>query len=311
MKISVLVVPLMFAASVLAQAEAEANKPTAGERLQEQLRTAATVSSAEFDVAWKWPVTARGTATTTRSGGGGEERVSGRIYRNAVLFEVAKPRLGSVQVLQVGRHTIARANQDDWQLDSLAGARAIRVSYLPDPQRLLLALAAAKPEVSNREIVDVDGRAVERVGVTLDAAQTEVLVRSGVLHEPNVMAAMIHRGRGGAGMPKAEATPIDVVIEFDVRSKHVLAVRFRAIVAAVDIRALIKRARNRRVGGEEKEEEPAKEAGAEAGPVRFQDGMPVRDAKGKTVLQLELLLRKHGKLPALELSAAQKKLLGL
>jgi len=321
MKITALIAPLVLVASGAAQEEASGKRPSAAARLQAQLRTAAAVTSAEFDVNWQWPITVRGSATTSRSRSAAKEHVQGRFYRDAVFFEVKKAKLGTAEVLQVGRHTMARENKGAWQLDALTKPRAIRVTFLPDPQRLLLALAAVAPTVSNRDIIDVDGRAVERVGMTLNSEQVGLLVRAGVLHEPNPMSGFLLMARAQGAAPKdaGAADAVDVVIEVDVETKHVHAVRIRATVAVIDMGAVMQRMRQQRPGGRrqqkdhEEEPEPKKPKKAkkvDAGPVRYEGGMPVRDTTDKSVLTFELKMRKHGQLPAFELSDEQKKLLG-
>jgi hypothetical protein len=291
---------------------AQQEDATAGERasrtLQQQLRASAARSSMEFDLEWQWPRTTIGTATTSQSVGGGTERASGVAYADALSVRFERER---TELLQVGRHTIMRQGDGPWRMASATPAPWI--AFVPDPQRLLLALAEAAPAVTHREIVEVEGRACERMSTTLGADGLALLVDAGVLHDPNPMGGVLRRARalGQGRMPEPKVVPIDVVVETDVETRHVHAVRVRAIVEQIDYRKMVERLKGE--GGGEHEAADAASEEVKAGgdePLRFENGMPVRDAEGKMTYTLTLGLRRHDGLPALELDDTQKRLLG-
>ena len=324
---SALAVPFLLAVAVsplpaVAQDAPAAEAPAAmvdpaSERLVQQLRAAARVSSAEFEAAWKWPVTVSGAATTTRAGSARLEKARGRFCPDGLLVQFDRSKRGTVQVLQAGRFKLAQQNNEPWQFDILGGARVVRISYVPDPQQMLLALAAVGPTVGHREIVEVDGHPVERVGWTMRGKQIEQLQRAGILSDPNPMGGLVRRMRQanvrGMNAPQVDETPVDVVVEFDVATKHVTSVRMRAVTEELDVRAAFERmGRGRRGGGavDEDEQEKPKPRPKKVEPTRYENGMPARSTTGMNVYTIDLLMRKHGQLPALELSDEQKKLLG-
>ena len=317
MKIHSLLCSLLLSAPVLAQEDAAATKAAPASDLQKVLRAAALGEGAVFHVTWSWPVTFVGSATTSRSGGSGKKQLGGRFDRDAMAIDYDARRLGKISIVQVGRHTMLRDGDGPWRLDNLSGARALGLSYLPDPQRMLLSLAAAAPEATIREIVEVDGRAIERVGMTLDKEQLTALVRAGAIHDPSpggaVQQALRMAGRGRR-RGNAEVVPVDVVVDIDVETRNVVRVGFRAITKERDMRAALRRMRQRgggvvqEQGRADEPEEPKEEV--QEGPVQYEGGMPVRSKDGKMVYSIELTFTEHGKQSAVRLDAAQKALLG-
>jgi len=302
MKKSLLVCSLLVCA-VSAQEDAAA---AAVGPLEELLQAASKVESAEFEVAWRWPSTSYGSATTQRSGGANLEEVKGRFDGQSQLTMLDRGRLGVASVLEVGRHTLSQEGNGPWRLDALSGPRPLRLSYMPDPQLMLLALAATHPKATQREIVEVDGRAIERISASLEREQVDLLVRAGAVQDPDAMGGLARRmrGRGRAQQP-APSIPFDVVVEVDVETRFVHRLGLRAIAEQPAF------LRGRRRGAAPAEEEPKEEpAVAEDGPTRYEAGLPVRATKGKAVYTIELKMSKHGKAPSLELNAEQKRLLG-
>lgn len=288
--------------------------PAAKQPLVEKLRATATGPGAEFRVQWRWPRVVTGSATRQVSGGNVEQKAGGS-WRGDVLH-VALDR-GS-EVVLAGRHTIVRAPNGPWLMGSLGSGALPDLVYVPDPQRLMLALAETAPEVSNREIVEVDGRPVERFSATLGAAQTDLLVSAGVVHDPNPFGGQLRRmlaARGQAGRAKApNAPPLDVVVECDVATGEVVTLRLRAVVDAEDVPAALRRALQRRPGAapaeeEPEEPEPGEQQPADGAPAAFENGFPVRDTKDKTVHTLTVTITGHGK-ATVELDAEQRRLLG-
>ena len=105
----------------LAQDGAAATARSTPGELPKLLQAAAGVAGAEWQAVWKWPVTVSGSAMTSRSGGMNPEEASGRFDANALLTEFGRGRLGTVAVMKVGRHTVAREGDGPWRLDGLAG----------------------------------------------------------------------------------------------------------------------------------------------------------------------------------------------
>ena len=87
---------LTLSIAVPAQQDAPADPQATDARLQQQLRSAASVSNAAFEAVWRWPTTVSGTATRSRSGGSSKEQLRGRIYADALLLEVEQQRLVTV-----------------------------------------------------------------------------------------------------------------------------------------------------------------------------------------------------------------------
>jgi hypothetical protein len=320
MKIPTLVCSLLLSVSAIAQEDAARTKAAPVSRLQQLLRAAAGGDGVAYDASWRWPMTFSGSATTSRSGGANLEEVRGRYDRNAQWIDYDAGRLGKLAVLKAGRHTLLRDGDGPWRLDNLAGARALGMSYLPDPQLILLALAAAAPAATNREIVEVEGRAVERIGMTLDEKQLETLVRAGAIHDPSPDGALQRRLRmAGRGRPRknGKVVPVDVVVEVDVETRNLRRVGLRAVTEESDMMRAIRRMQRQRGGGvvqaQGRADEPAEEAAEEEvqqGPVRYEAGFPVRSQKGKTVYSIEVTFSRHGEQSAIRLDDAQKQLLG-
>ncbi|MFN3243560.1 MAG: hypothetical protein ACE37K_18795 [Planctomycetota bacterium] len=317
MKIHSLLCSLLLSVAVLAQEDAAATKAAPASDLQKVLRAAALGDGAVFDVTWSWPITFVGSATTSRSGGSGKEQLGGRFDRDAIAVDYDAGRLGKISIVQVGRHTMLRDGDGPWRLDNLSGARALGLSFLPDPQRMLLSLAAAAPRPTIREIVEVDDRAVERVGMTLDKEQLTTLVRAGAIHDPSPGGAVQQALRmAGRGRPRgnAEVVPVDVVVDIDVETRNVTRVAFRAITKERDFRAAMRRMRQRgggvvqEQGRADEPEQPQEER--KQGPMKYEGGMPVRAKDGKTVYSIELKFSQHGKQSAVRLGDAQQRLLG-
>lgn len=292
-----------------AQEEAPALAKSSAQVLQQQIRAAATLSSAEYRLEWRWPRSTSGTATTQRSGGLAMERADGSWHGDVLRVHLEREDL---EVVHGGRHAIMRPKNGDWQMASLSSSP--QLAFLPDPQRLLLALAETRPDVTVREIVEVDGRAIERFGATLGTEQMDLLVTAGVLHDPNPMGGAMRRMRaGGRGrMKAAAAAPIDVVIDVDVESCQLQRVQLRTMVTGRGIRAMMKLMRGRpgvaqNQAGAAPEAAPKKVNAGE--PLRYEQGFPVRDTAEKMTYVFNLTMRKHGALPAVQLDAAQKRLL--
>lgn len=317
MKFHALICSLLLSVPVVAQEDGASTETAPASDLQKVLRAAALGEGAVFDVTWSWPVTIVGSATTGRSAGTGKKQLGGRFDRDAMAVDYDARRLGKVSIVQVGRHTMLRDGDGPWRLDNLSGARALGLSYLPDPQRMLLSLAAAAPRATIREIVEVDGRAIERVGMTLDKEQLAALVRAGAIHDPSpgggVQQALRMAGRGRR-RGNAEVVPVDVVVDIDVETRNVMRVGFRAITKERDLRGAMRRMRQRGGGAEREQDradEPQKPKDAiQQGPVKYEGGMPVRPTDGKMVYSIELTFTDHGKQSAIRLDAAQKSLLG-
>jgi hypothetical protein len=197
------------------------------------------------------------------------------------------------------------------------GAGALPLNgYAPDPQLLLRMLGLLDCELLDHAISAQDGRAVEYVALTLGREQVDALTRAGALLDPHPAAASMRRmleRQPNVGFQLPEAT-VDAAIEIDTRTRAVTGLTIRAIAPAVDTAAL-RRAMGGR-GAARPAEEPD-DAEADAGekrpterPKRFDQGLPERDTANSSVRLLEFRLRDHGAVPAPELDAAQRRLLG-
>ncbi|MCK5945047.1 MAG: hypothetical protein KAI24_23870, partial [Planctomycetes bacterium] len=274
MKTTALTVSLALTALLSAQDPGAEPAERGAQLLTRQLRAAAALPAGGFEMEWKWPRVLRGSATVQRSGGDIVEKAAGQWRDDVLAVRLDRP---GVEVVQAGRLMVLREKQDRWRLAAPASSR--HTAFLPDPQKLMLALAAVDPQVTQREIVDVQGRATERISATLDGDQLGELVFAGVVQNPSPLGAAMRRRNGRGGKPP-EVAPLDVVVDVDVASRGVRRVLLRTIVEQVDIRAMMQRQRGQLVGrgGEQPEEEPQEESQeAPAQPLRYEHGLPVRE----------------------------------
>jgi hypothetical protein len=214
------------------------------------------------------------------------------------------------ELLQVGRHTLARSGDGAWRLrkDSYADGNAI--SFVPDPPLLLRLLASFELPLTQRAVATLDNQPVEIVSAMLTPAQIGELIFAGAMPKP--FAATTTTRVGGAGRAPA-ATPeatVDVAIAFDPATGAVHRVQLRTYSKRSGGAAVL-------IGGRgvgkapEPEKQPEAPVEPQPGaPVQYVDGLPARPSDGMTVTNFEVRIRDHGKVPVAPLDAEQQRLLG-
>lgn len=277
--------------------------------LRQYLRDTASAGPTSFDVRWQ---PASSPATVARGLGKPEvEAAKGSFGPDWLLVELQSGK--QPEWLQVGRHTVTRAKGEAWQF---AGPRQVRVEGT-DPPLLLRALAVNTSAVAARSITERDGVPVEQFTVCLDQAQAETLVTSGAMFDPSPLHA-VARSLVKSGRADAKDVPIPVVdacFDVDVATHQVKRVHVRAMCKEVDMNQFLRGAVRRPAAAEGQNAEaeagsaPATPA-APATPKEVKDGLPLRDENGMQVVWLEVVMRDHGKAPAVVLDAAQKALFG-
>jgi hypothetical protein len=203
--------------------------------------------------------------------------------------------------LQAGRHSLLREKDGPWRFTKV-------VQEGTDPPLLLRTLAAELTTIAARSIVERDGDAVEQVTLCLTAAQADRLVSAGAIFElsqAKSARAMVKIGR--ITEDEVPVPTVDVCFDVDVATHRIRRIHLRAVSATVNIVQLLRNPpAHRPAAAVPAQEEPV----PAAKPLLCKDGLPVRDVGGKQVVWIEMVLRDHGKAPAVVLDETQRTLLG-
>jgi hypothetical protein len=289
-----LIVPRVLAQT--APADAAAKDPVAA--LREWLRDTASAGPTAFEMRWQPRVPALG-------GLGTPPAVKSATGTFAPDLLQVQGETGQTW-LQVGRHCVSREKGGPWR----------HTKGMPegtDPPLLLRALAAELTTIAARSIVERDGAPVEQVTLCLTTAQGDQLLSAGAIFETNHAKSareMVKTGRITA--EQVPAATVDVCLDVDVATHCIRRIYVRAMSPTLDL-ARVMRAPppNRPPAAPSGAETPAKAEPAPATPpASFKDGLPERDLKGTQVVWIEMLLRDHGKAPAVVLDETQRALLG-
>lgn len=208
--------------------------------------------------------------------------------------------------LQVGRHCLLSEKGSPWSFTK-------SVQEGMDPPLLLRVLAAELTTIAARAIVERDGAAIEQVSLCLTAAQADRLVNAGAIFElsqAKSARSMVKTGR--IAEHDVPVPTVDVVLDVDVATHRIRRLHLRAVSSTLDMAKLMRNPPAGRPAAAGAPEVPVREEPAAAAePMQWKDGLPVRDEKGKQVVWIEIVLRDHGKAPAVVLDEAQRALLGI
>lgn len=236
-------------------------------------------------------------------------KVSGAFFedRLTVLFDNQE----RDELLQVGRHTLARSGDGPWRLRKASYADGNAMAFLPDPPLLLRLLASYELSPAQRAVGSLDNRPVEIVSMTLTPLQNGELVFAGALPRPLAATRSVAGGAGRAAATPPDVT-VDVAIAFDPATGVVHRVQCRTYSKAGGGAAMMLGGAG--AGGPvPRAGEPEKKAAADPMPgatVEYVDGLPVRPREGLVVTNFELRLHDHGKAPVPVLDDQQMRLLG-
>lgn len=232
------------------------------------------------------------------------------------------------ELLVAGRRTIARAGETEWALRRGRFADGNSIDFTPDPEQLLEQLAGWELAVVRRDAGSLDDRPMELLTIALNADQVAALAWSGLVPGAiggagggNPFAIMIAMQQGGQrqAAPAPTAT-VDLVITLDPATSQIHQLQFRSwnkqdqMVAGGRVVVFRQAGGQVNIGGndeddEEEAEDAEKEAAKADAPLQYENGLPVRPRKKTTVMDFTLRLQNHGKAPAAELTAEQKRLL--
>lgn len=308
---------LTFAVATVAQAVTnESATPRGGKgaaSVSARLSATAAMVDTAFTATWNWP------GATMQLAGGGAGKVNaaksmaGSFHEDMLWVRLdAEP---NAELLQVGRHTLFRRGDAEWQLTKLGDIRVTRFEYWPDPQLLLRLFATWDLQIGDRSTDERDGQAIERVGLTLTTAQLDELVVAGAIQDPQPLPSglrqmMEQRGVAATEIPSAI---VDACLEFEVATGRLQRLRIRALAAPVNTARIRQLAGGRGAGGATPEQADAAPATAGAlarQPLHYDRGMPVRAAEGQTERALELHLHQHGAAPRPQLPDPLREKLG-
>jgi hypothetical protein len=232
------------------------------------------------------------------------------------------------ELVFAGRRTLAKDGKSEWRLRSGRFADGNTIGFAPDVALLLQQLAGWDLAVTRHEAGSHNDRPVEIVSVTLSPEQVAEAVWTGALPESLVQSAMMGiamiAGVGGGARPAAPVptATIDLALQFDPATGVIHRLHFRSWVAEDAMVRGMGAVRIVRAGGavmvaggggdddqdgEEEKDEPAADAKA---PLNYEHGLPLRPRKKTTVNDFVIELSNHGQMPAPELDALQRKLLG-
>lgn len=233
------------------------------------------------------------------------------------------------ELLAAGRCTVCRSKTLGWVPRVGSFADGNRLEFVPDPERLLMALADLGLCVSHREVGELDGRPVEFLAVALSPEQVAELAHRQALPPANLSGGIVRAvlpnilAAGGAPAPRA-APPlptavVDLAIAIDPAAGVVHRLQFRSWIQNFGNRVVFNangvaaQAAVQVVVGKAKAapaEAPASEtAPPTAAALRYREGLPERPCQGLLVLDYTVLLRDHGKTAAPALDTELQRLL--
>ncbi|MGC6486140.1 MAG: hypothetical protein ACON4Z_00710 [Planctomycetota bacterium] len=296
-------------------------------RLAEALTKSAATADTAFELRWgNEPAKGQRRGLAQLLGAASRGAVSGSWHAGAVHLRFENEQEDQL-VVAAGR-MIARDSEREWCLRQGRFADGNPASSRPDPQSLLAQLGGWPLALTRRSAGSFEDRPVEVVSVTLTADQTAELLWSGALPQGLKSAGgmmgqaiQLNLVAGGAGAPRPAATAPDLTLDlaisldpgtntiFEIRGKawaeknrngNVFVFRGGAVAVQVGAEA------DDEDEDEDEDERPAQDPGA---PLRYADGLPVRDSEELTSVPFRLVLRDHGRAPAPELPAAAARLL--
>lgn len=288
--------------------------PATAKRLQEVLRRTAGIRDTAFVAQWR-PMAPGGGAVGMPSVL--VERLSGKVsgswHEGSALCTFDNGEQD--ELLQHGRHTLARSRGGAWRVRRNSFADGNHFEFLPDPELLVRLLANLELVPTHRSFGRLDDREVEIVSTTLTREQIGELLFAGAHPRPFSATRQVAVGPGGRAPATVPDAVLDFAIAFDPATKLVLRIRSMCyskasggaavLVGGVAARPVAPPRANEPEPKAEPQPEPA-----EGAPLEYTDGLPVRAAEGKQVLEFDLRLRDHGKATAPTLDAAQLRLLG-
>ncbi|MCA8977098.1 MAG: hypothetical protein KDC98_20415 [Planctomycetes bacterium] len=323
MRLSCLVV-LALAQPVLAQEAERSDALTAARpRLERALHKTADLTDSAFTVEWGPDKKPDGNDPfAALMAGRNSGKVSGSWHRE--LHHLRFDGDEGDELITLGRRTIARSDAHEWALRSNRFADGNDIPFAPDVQLLLQQLASWQLAITHRDTGSLDDRPIEIVTVTLNQDQVADAIWAGALPaalSSGIAGRVIRLAAGmGGGRTAAQKpdTTVDLAIKFDPATGLIHELHFRAYAGqqqglAGGRNIVIQQfgAGQVRVGGNdeaEEEEETEPEPGA---PLQFENGLPRRSRKQKSVTDFSVRLTEHGQATAPALSDAQKKLLQL
>jgi hypothetical protein len=301
----------------------------AKQRLNNALRKASGQNDTAFTARWgpegkKDDERERAMAMFLGGATGGKGKVSGSWHADRMHLRFDGDE--GDELVFAGRRTLAKDGKSEWRLRTGRFADGNTIGFAPDMALLLQLLAGWELAVTRHEAGSHNDRPVEILSVTLSPEQVAEAVWTGALPESLVQSAMMGfamiAGVGGGARPAAPAptATVDLALQFDPATGVIHQLHFRswvaedAMVRGMGAVRIVRAAGAVQVvgggddeDGEEEKEEPAADANA---PLRYEHGLPLRPRKKTTVNDYVIELSNHGQIPAPELDALQRKLLG-
>lgn len=277
------------------------------------LRATAESKNTAFDAAWgperpKQGETALPSALLDRMGG----KVSGAFFadRLAVVFDNQE----RDELLQVGRHTLARSGGGDWRLRKERYADGNAAEFVPDPPLLLRMLSSFELPLTKSAVAAIDDRPVEIASATLTPEQIGELIFAGALPKPFAATTSVRMGAAGRAAASPPEATVDLAITFDPATGIVHRVHLRTYSKArggamVMIGGRGGRGQVASVVEPEKKEDQAVEP-LPGKPMEYIEGLPVRPSSGMMVTNFEVRLHDHGRVAVPVLDDQQQRLLG-
>jgi hypothetical protein len=297
-------------------------------RLQAALQKTGAAVDTKFAAAWAENGKKKddGNQVIFAMGGPGEGKTTGSWHQGLVHVQFDGDT--GDELLVAGPRTLAKANDKDWMLRRGRFADGNVVDFVPDPALLLEQLAAWDLAIVQRSVGSLDDRPMEFLTVALSADQVAEAVWCGALPNAllagsgmNPFAVLIAARNGGARPPAATPTStVDLAVALDPATGLVHQLQFRSWTKqdqnAMGGRVVMVRAGGGgvQVGGDDEqgdEEGDEKAAAAAAGPIQYENGLPVRPRKKVTVMDFTVRLSEHGKAKFPALTDNQRRLLKL
>jgi hypothetical protein len=221
------------------------------------------------------------------------------------------------ELVLAGTRMLARDKQHDWRRRNGRFADGNEIRHIPDPKSLLQQLAAWPLAITHRSAGSLNDRAVEIVSVTLNSDQVSEMIWSGALPLSltesgaiNMIAIGQQFGANKQLRPAARApeATIDLAISIDPGTNLVHSIRARAWAKDDPNGMAVFIGGNIANNGDEEEDEEEEDPDANA-PLVYEDGIPKRSRKDRTVSDWDLRLMEHGQHAPTPLSDKQKQLL--
>jgi hypothetical protein len=282
-------------------------------KVAKALRATAESKNTAFDATWgperpKQGNTMMPAALLDRMGG----KVAGAFFddRLSVVFDNKE----RDELLQVGRHILARSGGGDWRLRKGRYADGNEAEFVPDPPLLLRMLSSFELPLTKSAVAALDDRPVEIASATLTPEQIGELIFAGALPKPFAATTSVRVGAAGRAAASPPDATVDLAIVFDPATSIVHRVLLRTNSksrggSAVMLIGPGGRPQVANAGESEKKEEQAAEP-APGTPMEYVEGLPVRPSSGRMITNFEVRLHDHGKVAVPVLDDQQQRLLG-